>query len=367
MMSVRCMESLDLSLKQIEEKVQHSRAKLIKSIKNNNWNQNELEHYKQLSHQLNQRMIQFNELLAPSTNISHCFTDDIHTTSNSSSFKYSLNDDLHRNNSQTSECSDDLPKYPIGESLTSSIGGDLLILANSSDQQQQQDEREQDEQQQKEEQKEKAPSSKVSSIKNNKQLYKYGGTGFEFFTNNKSNFQPVYASTRILCKTNHNDKERLIQSMVNKGHFESEMIEAVRFKIETAYHNNYAMIRLRGELNRISSNIKSFNKSFGDDTMMLYENRKYRKPINPNCTLKVNNFDILNKNTHKQFTDLISKFGDLYKDISMGLDNNGDPFAIVTFRDIKDAKKCHNQKNLRFCGRNLHVQYSKFQFIKNYF
>ncbi len=58
-----------------------------------------------------------------------------------------------------------------------------------------------------------------------------------------------------------------------------------------------------------------------------------------NNILYANNFDILKRNAHKKITQLFLKYGELVKDIKMGLDSNKDPYAIVHFRDLQDAEK----------------------------
>jgi len=146
------------------------------------------------------------------------------------------------------------------------------------------------------------------------------------------------------------------------------MIESVEFKIETRRHSNYAIIQVRGPLNVIQNNIQAFNESHGDDGMIILARKKlYKKQSAANRTIIVSGFDILNQNSHKQFTEIFVKYGDLAKDISMGLDHNNDPFGIVTFRNIADAKSCYEHGNIIFNGRSLDIHYSKFQFIRNYF
>eukprot|EP00486_Rosalina_sp_Unknown_P003281 CAMPEP_0201572616 /NCGR_PEP_ID=MMETSP0190_2-20130828/15984_1 /ASSEMBLY_ACC=CAM_ASM_000263 /TAXON_ID=37353 /ORGANISM="Rosalina sp." /LENGTH=344 /DNA_ID=CAMNT_0047998611 /DNA_START=308 /DNA_END=1342 /DNA_ORIENTATION=+ len=264
------------------------------------------------------------------------------------------------------------PKYSLGESVTSTFSSDMLAITTEQD-----DEEEEEEKYPQPLQNTTSGSSNNAlsniydrSTDNDRQsydyhpLYKYGGTGFEIW-----NGRALYTSTQILCKTSvyHDNKQTLIQSMITDGHFRSNMIENIEFKIETRRHSNYAVIQVRGALSVIQDNIKAFNESHGDDGMVILTSRAYKKQSSANRTVIVSGFDILNQNSHQLFTDLFLKFGDLLKDISIGLDRNKDPFGIVTFRNIADAKTCYENGNLIFSGRKLNIHYSKFQFIKDYF
>jgi len=76
-------------------------------------------------------------------------------------------------------------------------------------------------------------------------------------------------------------------------------------------------------------------------------------------SLFIRNFDILDKNCHKQLTDLLLKFGDLVKDINIRLDAYGDPFCVVIFKYLNEAIYCCNS-DVYFNGKRLEMRYSKF-------
>merc|ERR1711902_333956 len=123
-------------------------------------------------------------------------------------------------------------------------------------------------------------------------------------------------------------------------------IEEVIFKTNSSnYYNHYALIKVRAPLKIIKKKIKTLDK---------YDE------YNTNNVLYVNNFDIIKGNTHKMFTNLFLRFGELVKDIKMGLDRNRDPYAIIHFRDLQDAKKCFAAKDLSFGGKILSIRFSKF-------
>lgn len=385
--SILCLESLNTNLIQIENEIKDSRQRLIESLTNNhhNINSSQFNKYLQLVQNLYTETDKFNKLLTDSTNSTMDIADDsenyitdlednaneeVETKSNELAMHCSINDSssytLKFNGSLRSP---QIPKYSIGESVTSTFSSDML--ASSAEQDDNHPLAIEEEEEEKYSQPLQKHTNHTKSDRSNAsdrsyhRMYKYGGTGFEVWKG-----RALYTSTQILCKTSihHNDKPKLIQSMISDGHFRSNMIESIDFKIETRRHSNYAVIQVRGSLSVIQNNIKAFNESHGNDGMIILARKKlYKKQSTSNRTIIVTGFDIKNENVHKHFTELFVKYGDLAKDISMGLDHNKDPFAIVTFVNIADAKNCYEHGNLIFNGRNLNIQYSKFQFIRNYF
>ncbi len=61
----------------------------------------------------------------------------------------------------------------------------------------------------------------------------------------------------------------------------------------------------------------------------------------------------------KKLNNLFGKYGELERDIKIGIDRINDPYAIVYFKKLKDAKKCF-EKELVFSGKVLSVKFSKF-------
>jgi len=197
--------------------------------------------------------------------------------------------------------------------------------------------------------------------------YKYQGKGFEVFTGYRNKSQPIYSSTMLYCQeTCNQNEEELIKYLVENGKFKKAMIEEVVFKAN--YYNHYALIKVRAPLKIIKKKIKTLNKydrynTNRYETMKIFKRSGYisaNDMANANNVLYVNNFDILKGNTHKMFTNLFLRFGELVKDIKMGLDRNRDPYAIIHFRDLQDAKKCFAAKDLSFGGKILSIRFSKF-------
>jgi len=197
--------------------------------------------------------------------------------------------------------------------------------------------------------------------------YKYQGKGFEVFTGYRNKSEPIYSSTMLFCQETCNEnKKELTNFLIENGKFKKDMIQEIIFK--TSYYNRYALIKVKAPLKIIKKKIKTLNKydRYNTDryeTMKIFKRSGYisaNDMANANNVLYVNNFDILKGNTHKMFTNLFLRFGELVKDIKMGLDRNRDPYAIIHFRDLQDAKKCFAAKDLSFGGKILSIRFSKF-------
>merc|ERR1712039_821214 len=65
------------------------------------------------------------------------------------------------------------------------------------------------------------------------------------------------------------------------------------------------------------------------------EEAMYCDPSRRNA-LFLRNFDILDKDCHKNLTRALMQYGDLAKDIVIRVDGFGDPYCIVTFKYIDD-------------------------------
>merc|ERR1711933_317090 len=171
--------------------------------------------------------------------------------------------------------------------------------------------------------------------------YKYQGKGFEVFTGYKNKSQPIYSSTMLYCREICNENEQELRTyLIENGKFKKEMIKEVIFKTNSYnYYNHYALIKVRAPLKIIKKKIKTLNKyaryeTDRYETMKIFKRSGYisaNDMANANNVLYVNNFDILKGNTHKMFTHLFLRFGELVKDIKMGLDRNRDPYAIIHF------------------------------------
>merc|ERR1711971_30180 len=191
--------------------------------------------------------------------------------------------------------------------------------------------------------------------------YKYGGKGFDVFTGFKNQSKPIYAATTLFCReTKNKDKKLLEQYLVNHGNFggKTSMIESISF----GDYNDVAYVRVRGALKTIKNKMKQLNKKKGA-VLSIYERRQYNAESRENNVLFVNNFDITDKTVHRRFTNLFLQFGQLVKDIRMGIDKNADPYAIVHFAHLDAARECYNTTvdsadGIRFGGKKLSVKYS---------
>merc|ERR1719166_934451 len=191
--------------------------------------------------------------------------------------------------------------------------------------------------------------------------YKYGGKGFDVFTGFKNQSKPIYAATTLYCRETKNKNKKLLeQYLVNHGSFggKTSTIESISF----SDYNDVAYIRVRGALKTIKNKMKQLNKKKGA-VLSIYERRQYNTESRENNVLFVNNFDITDKTVHRRFTNLFLQFGQLVKDIRMGIDSKADPYAIVHFAHLDAARECfnttvYNADGIRFGGKKLSVKYS---------
>merc|ERR1719189_2771157 len=204
--------------------------------------------------------------------------------------------------------------------------------------------------------------------------YKYGGKGFDVFTGFKNKSKPIYASTTLYCyETKNRNKKLLREYLVEEGKFGGKTaIESISFGYDR-YGEDVAYIRVRGAMKTIKNKIRQLNNKNGA-VLSICERRQNFRASEENNTLFVNNFDITNKTAHRRFTNVFLKYGQLAKDIKMGIDKNNDPYAIVSFVDLSSAKACYKGANeiyydektgqrqessIRFGGKTLSVSYSK--------
>jgi len=194
--------------------------------------------------------------------------------------------------------------------------------------------------------------------------YKYGGKGFDVFTGFKNQSKPIYAATTLYCRETKNQNKKLLeQYLVNHGSFggKASTIESISFG--NSWNGPVAYVRVRGALKTIKNKMKQLNKKKGA-VLSIYERRQNQNAESrENNVLFVNNFDITDKTVHRRFTNLFLQFGQLVKDIKMGIDKHADPFAIVHFAHLDAARECYNTTvdsadGIRFGGKKLSVKYS---------
>eukprot|EP01084_Bolivina_argentea_P120175 213009_1 len=182
-------------------------------------------------------------------------------------------------------------------------------------------------------------------------------------TKRKMNSGAHYSSTLLFCKETCNLNANVLRNhLIDCSKWRNNMIEEIIFK--EGNYNNYALIRVRGHMECVNDGIEKINSYYYQDAIQIFKRYKDRNNVNMNginaCNvLYVNNFDILGKNTIKKISNLFLKYGKLERDIKMGTDRVNDPYAIVYFKNVKDAKKCV-EKELKFCGKVLSVKFSKF-------
>lgn len=245
-----------------------------------------------------------------------------------------------------------------------------------------------------------------SIMKKEKGSYVYGGSGFDVYQGKE-----VYSSTMLrfsgvtpLREEHESDKQRVRNIMVKEMKFNAEQIENVQIRNGRAW----CIVYVRAPIKFITDRIK---KQQAKNQRIYTRNRQIRqkiinkarrrtdddeeedsdsdmdmKPIyrvneyvrrpnandinadaqNANPKLYVLNFDILNKNTHKALTNLFCKFGDLARDIQVGINSREDPYAKVEYKDINDAKAVWSYQNVngdpkvQFGKRTLTIQYAKY-------
>lgn len=196
--------------------------------------------------------------------------------------------------------------------------------------------------------------------------YKYEGRGFDIWTKNLK--RPIYTSTTLRINLSFKGNEKAVkQFLQQKGGLKEQLIENVQ-EIDPRKsvsprggrgrgRNNddrpmkkFTIVRVRCSLQKIKDcvdRIKALEEYKDDPDIIRKQNNRTRMDRNARISKKlyVNNFDILNENTHKDLTKLFLKFGDLEQDIFIGRDQRRNPYAFVVFRNVNDAKRCMDQHN----------------------
>jgi len=221
-----------------------------------------------------------------------------------------------------------------------------------------------------------------------KLTYAYNAAGFkvsetelaaEIFTSTRLTLSGVKDMERLSEKS-ESDKERIIGVLVRECKFKAEHIGEVHIKEGKPFcivHVRCSLKVIKGKLKKLqqrNNKKKREQQSNGQrvDYSKLVSLRQFvRRPpasdMEANTRLYVLNFDILNKKCHRAMTNLFLRFGDLEKDVVIGLSRDKkDPFAFVEFKDIKDAQKVWKyqnvngepEKKIMFGNRALNIQYS---------
>jgi len=210
--------------------------------------------------------------------------------------------------------------------------------------------------------------------------------------------EPIHTATTLtlsgidaLQPLKDND-ERIKNVMVKELRFSSEQIEKIiaikdRFWCKVTVRAPLKVIRDRQRWAKRQNakkrkerrvNFRSLSAKEKEQYPPLYSIRDFDRRLsrkqmemdlaegNDNNKLFVMNFDILSKTTHRGLTKMFLRFGDLRSDIFIGLNWEGNPFAIVEFTESAVARTLYSYQNktghpdqkIKFGGRTLSIQFS---------
>merc|ERR1719356_141112 len=195
-----------------------------------------------------------------------------------------------------------------------------------------------------------------------KSTYKSTGKGFAVWKNNHG--QKLYTATELYCtKTFSGDAGKLKRYLVAKGGFQRDQIKSVQtFQVEDRNKQkkvHHARIYVDGKMDDIKNCIEQLESSRGEGkTNVLWISRPKRNQRGNK--LMVKNFDILTEKDHRAFTRMFSGFGPLQSEIQMGRNNNGVNYALVTFQDADDARKCERAQNDAWWAKNQGLSVLEF-------
>jgi hypothetical protein len=210
---------------------------------------------------------------------------------------------------------------------------------------------------------------------NNYLSYKYGGKGFDVWKKNGQ--RPIYQETKLRVERTFGDddagKRKLKQFMVKRGGLSADVIKYVNVVNKEEY--SYGVVTVCDSQSNIERALDKLNAGRSRRESMawiLYPFHYQSENAVVNRKLFVTGFDILSGNDHKAMTQLFLRFGDLACDITMNKDKNGNPFAVVTYREDRSATACvqchHNmstRRMLAFNGTELQIRYYSEQKSKD--
>jgi len=220
---------------------------------------------------------------------------------------------------------------------------------------------------------------KVITAVRPKSTYKSNGKGFAVWKKHRG--QTLYTATELYCtKTFGGDAGKLKRYLVNKGGFKKDQIKSVQtFQVEdrnTHKKVHHARIYVDGKMEDIKNGMAQLESSRGEGkSNVIWISRPKRNERGNK--LMVKNFDILTEKDHRAFTRMFQRFGVLQSEIQMGRNNNGVNYALVTYRDMEDARKCERAQNdtrwtqqhglsaLEFNGRTLQIGYAADREMRN--
>merc|ERR1712038_1097018 len=171
--------------------------------------------------------------------------------------------------------------------------------------------------------------------------------GFVFWKRKKG--QRMYTSTELYCtKTFGGDSKKLRRYLVAKGGFGDDEIKSIRvFQVQDRERQkmvHHARVVVNGKTSAIEDKIDALEKSRGKKRWNVIWISSMKRNERSN-KLMVRNFDILSGNDRRRMTQMFSRFGALVGGIKIGRNGDGINFAIVTFRDVEDARICERTQN----------------------
>merc|ERR1719410_2163162 len=196
--------------------------------------------------------------------------------------------------------------------------------------------------------------------------------GFALWKKNKG--QKMYTATELYCtKTFGIDTKKLRRYLVAKGGFSAKEIQSIRvFQVQDREKGkmvHHARVIVNGKTSAIEDKIDELETSRGIKQKNVIWISRMKRNDRSN-KLMVRNFDILSGNDRRRMTQMFSSFGALEGDVKMGRNSDGINFAMVTFRDMEDARICERTQNdswyqqdmgrsaLSFNGRMLQIGYA---------
>merc|ERR1711879_138607 len=193
--------------------------------------------------------------------------------------------------------------------------------------------------------------------------------GFALWRKNKG--QKMYTATELYCtKTFGSDTKKLRRYLVARGGFSDKQIVSIRvFQVtdrQTQKMVYHARVVVNGKTSAIEDKINALNTSRGNSAIWISRMKRNDR----SNKLMVRNFDILSGHDRRRMTQMFSSFGALDGDVKIGRNSDGINFAMVTFRDMEDARFCERNQNdswyrqdmgqsaLCFKGRVLQIGYA---------
>jgi len=188
----------------------------------------------------------------------------------------------------------------------------------------------------------------------------------------------LYTTTELYCKQPFGgDTRKLRRYLVAKGGFHRNDIKSIVVfpvpvkdggKKKMVYH---ARLFVYGKRRYILDKIDRVESSRGIEkkNVIWISTMERHKRSNK---LMVRNFDVLNGNNHQRMAQMFSTFGPLDGKVKIGRNRDGINTAVVTFRDMEDARICKRFQNdsqyrremgrsrpLSFNGRILQIGYAQ--------